>query len=73
MTPGLHFWPTPLQFFALVVSPKLGLQQYRIQYYLPNNIILSLIIDKFDPNSVLFNIDKLKPFNLFWLNPMIFY
>jgi hypothetical protein len=24
--PGLHSWPTPLQAFALVTSPRLGLQ-----------------------------------------------
>jgi hypothetical protein len=26
MTPGLHYWPTPLEAFDLVASPKLGLQ-----------------------------------------------
>jgi hypothetical protein len=33
---------------------------YRIQYYLLNNMILLVIIDKFDPNLVLVNINKLK-------------
>ncbi len=27
MTPKLHFWPTPLQAFALVTSLRLELQQ----------------------------------------------
>jgi hypothetical protein len=35
---------------------------YRIQYCLPNNIILLLTIDKFDPNPILVNINKLKPY-----------
>jgi hypothetical protein len=32
MTPGLPSWPTTLQALALVVSPRLGLQQYLIQF-----------------------------------------
>jgi hypothetical protein len=36
---------------------------YRIQYYLPNNVILFMIIYKFDLNLVLININKLK---LYW-------
>jgi len=36
---------------------------YRIQYYLPNNIILFVTIKKFDPNLVLVNINFLKPYN----------
>jgi hypothetical protein len=35
---------------------------YRIQYCLPNNYVLLVIIDKFDPNPVLVNINKLKPY-----------
>ncbi len=35
---------------------------YRIQYCLLNNIVLLVIIDKFDPNLVLVNINKLKPY-----------
>jgi hypothetical protein len=35
---------------------------YRIQYYLPNNTILLITIDKFDPNLVLVNINMLKPY-----------
>jgi len=33
---------------------------YRIQEYLPNNIILFITIDKFDPNPILVNVNKLK-------------
>jgi hypothetical protein len=37
---------------------------YRIQYCLPNNIILFVIVDKFYPNSVFVNINKLKPYKI---------
>lgn len=33
---------------------------YKIQYCLPNNIILLVNIDKFEPNPILVNINKLK-------------
>ncbi len=53
-----------------------GFGPYQIQYCLPNNTILLIIIDKFDPNPMLVNINKLKhigslkakPCNLYWLN-----
>jgi len=32
-----------------------------IQYCLPNNITLLVIINKFDPNPILVNINKLSP------------
>ncbi len=35
---------------------------YRIQYYLHNNTILLITIDKFDPNPMFVNINKLKPY-----------
>jgi hypothetical protein len=35
---------------------------YRIQYCLPNNIVLLVTIDKFDSNLILVNINKLKPY-----------
>jgi hypothetical protein len=35
---------------------------YKIQYCLPNNIVLLVTIDQFDPNPVLVNINKLKPY-----------
>lgn len=31
-------------------------------YYLPNNMILLVNMDKFDPNLVLVHINKLKPY-----------
>ncbi len=37
-------------------------EPYQIQYCLPNNIILLVTIDKFDPNLVLVNINKFKPY-----------
>jgi hypothetical protein len=33
-----------------------------IQYYLRNNVVLFITIDKFDPNLVLVNINKSKPY-----------
>lgn len=35
---------------------------YRIQYYLPNNTVSLVTIDNFDPNPVLVNMNKLKPY-----------
>jgi hypothetical protein len=35
---------------------------YIVQFYLPNNIIFLVIMDKFDPNHILTNINKLKPY-----------
>jgi hypothetical protein len=35
---------------------------YIIQFCLPNNIKFLVIMDKFDPNSILANINKLKPY-----------
>jgi hypothetical protein len=35
---------------------------YKFQYCLPNNTMLLVIIDKFDPNPILVNINKLKPY-----------
>jgi hypothetical protein len=33
-----------------------------VQYNLPNNIVLLINVDKFDPNPMLVNINKLKPY-----------
>jgi hypothetical protein len=33
---------------------------YHVQYYLPNNIVLLVNKDKFDPSLVLVNVNKLK-------------
>jgi hypothetical protein len=35
---------------------------YRIQYVLPNNIVLLVTIEKFETNLVLVNVNKLKPY-----------
>ncbi len=35
---------------------------YKIQYCLPNNIVLFVNIDKFEPNPILVNIEKFKPY-----------
>ncbi len=35
---------------------------YKIQYFLPNNTILFVNIDKFEPNPILVNINKFKPY-----------
>jgi hypothetical protein len=35
---------------------------YKIQYCIPNNTILFVNIDKFEPNPILVNINKLKPY-----------
>jgi hypothetical protein len=35
---------------------------YRIQYCLLNNIVLLVILDKFDPNLILVNVNKLKAY-----------
>jgi hypothetical protein len=51
---------------TLVISIKvhcsmLPFGPYRIQYCLPNNIALLVIVDKFGPIPILVNINKLKP------------
>jgi hypothetical protein len=35
---------------------------FEVQYYLPNNIIFLVSINNFEPNLVLVNINKLKPY-----------
>jgi hypothetical protein len=35
---------------------------YKTQYCVPNNILLLINIDKFEPNPILVNINKLKPY-----------
>jgi hypothetical protein len=35
---------------------------YRIQYVLPNNIMLLVTIEKFETNPTLVNVNKLKPY-----------
>jgi hypothetical protein len=35
---------------------------YKVQFYLPINIVLLVTLNKFDPNHVLVNVNKLKPY-----------
>jgi hypothetical protein len=42
---------------------------YWIQYYLPNNTALLVTVEKFDPNPILVNINKLKLIELRILLP----
>ncbi len=35
---------------------------FRVQYCLPNNIILFIFVNNFEPNPTLVNINKLKPY-----------
>jgi len=35
---------------------------YRIHFCLPNNMVLLVTMDKFDPNLVFVNVNKLKPY-----------
>jgi hypothetical protein len=35
---------------------------FKIQYCLPNNIVLLVNINKFEPHPILVNINKLKPY-----------
>jgi len=35
---------------------------YKVQYVLPNNIMLLVTIEKFETNLVLVNVNKLKPY-----------
>ncbi len=55
------------------MSPRLGLRHlgkfskkwfgpYKIQYVLPNNIMLLVTIEKFETNHVLVNVNKFKPY-----------
>jgi hypothetical protein len=37
-------------------------ESYKIQYVLPNNIMLLVIIEKFETNLVLVNVNKFKPY-----------
>ncbi len=35
---------------------------YKVQYVLPNNIVLLMTIDKFETNPVLVNVNEFKPY-----------
>jgi hypothetical protein len=36
--------------------------QFRVQYCLPNNIVLLVYVNNVEPNPILVNINKLNPF-----------
>jgi len=40
---------------------KKWFRPYKVQYVLPNNIVLLVTIEKFETNLVLVNVNKLKP------------
>jgi hypothetical protein len=42
---------------------------YRIQYVLPNNIVLLVTIEKFETNLTLVNVNKLKPYKYMNFEP----
>ncbi len=35
---------------------------FKVQYYLPNNIVFLISVNNFEPNPILVNINKLKPY-----------
>ncbi len=35
---------------------------FKVQYYLPNNIFFLVYVNNFEPNLVLVNVNKLKPY-----------
>jgi hypothetical protein len=39
---------------------------FRVQYCLPNNIVLLVFVNNFEPNLILVNVNKLKPYNM-WI------
>jgi hypothetical protein len=41
---------------------KRRFRPFRIQYCLPNNIAILVSINNFEPNPVLVNVNKLKPY-----------
>jgi len=45
---------------------------YRVQYVLPNNIVLLVTLTNFEPNLVLVNINKMKPYQFITLEVQIF-
>jgi len=87
----IHWNKIPISRFCLWIlgaikahNPKLRRQwfgPYKIHYCLPNNTILLMTIDKFDPNPILVSINKLKPYRFaedhtfqpILIKPIIFY
>jgi hypothetical protein len=41
---------------------KIWFGPFRVQYYLPNNNVLLVLINNFEPNPILVNVNKLKPY-----------
>jgi hypothetical protein len=71
--PELHFWLTPLQAFALVMSSGLGLQQIYIQQHACNTMFTSVTfynnnIAIIINNSVIKHVVNNKMTNLIWQN-----
>jgi hypothetical protein len=48
---------------------KICSSPYWIQYYLPNNTTLLVTMDKFDPNLIIVNVNKLIPYRFHNLIP----
>jgi hypothetical protein len=40
---------------------KISFGPFKVQYFLPNNIVL-IFINNFEPNPILVNVNKLKPY-----------
>jgi hypothetical protein len=45
-----------------VNSKKHWFCPYLVQYYLPNNMVLLVNVDNFNPNPLLIDVNKLKPY-----------
>jgi hypothetical protein len=41
---------------------KRWFRPFKVQYYLPNNIVLLVFVNNFEPNPILVNVNKLKPY-----------
>jgi hypothetical protein len=46
---------------------KIWFGPFRVQYCLPNNTILLVFVNNFEPNLVLINVNKLKPYTYNWI------
>jgi hypothetical protein len=74
---GQHYWPKSFSLGDHVLwfrkehkehrgkFKKWWFNPYKIQYCLPNNIVLLTTLKKFEPNPILMNVNKLKPYCLF--------
>jgi hypothetical protein len=41
---------------------KRWLHPFKVQYCLPNNLVLLVYVNNFEPNPILVNVNKLKPY-----------